>query len=208
MSTNQEFIIDFCTILLIGVISPGPGFLVTIKNAIAYPKSVVIMSVIGIATANALFAILAFSGLILILKEPVILSVIYILGGTYLLYLSYRLFLTKPIDNIEFNNSHDKKDCTFKSGFLLQISNPKALIFISSAISVSVPPSIDISISAIMILISFIISLLWYGGVAMIINYQKIRNYLLNKIHIVNRLSSLVIFIMSIKIYYSAIHLM
>ncbi|MGV7960727.1 LysE family transporter [Photorhabdus tasmaniensis] len=207
MSSEQGFIISFCTILLVGIASPGPGFLVTMKNAVTYSKSVAMMSVVGIATANSLFTTLALSGFTFILKEPVILSTLYILGGTYLLYLAYRLFRIKPMGDIELNTLSDKRDCTFRSGFILQLYNPKAILLISSAVSVSIPQDINISISVIMISMTFIISFLWYGGIVMIINYQKIRDYLLLKIHLVNKLSSLIIFFMAMKIYYSAMHL-
>ncbi|WP_445375148.1 LysE family translocator [Photorhabdus tasmaniensis] len=207
MSSEQGFIISFCTILLVGIASPGPGFLVTMKNAVTYSKSVAMMSVVGIATANSLFTTLALSGFTFILKEPVILSTLYILGGTYLLYLAYRLFRIKPMGDIKLNTLSDKRDCTFRSGFILQLYNPKAIFLISSAVSVSIPQDINISISVIMISMTFIISFLWYGGIVMIINYQKIRDYLLLKIHLVNKLSSLIIFFMAMKIYYSAMHL-
>ena len=123
----------FLAVAALTVLSPGPGVLMTITNALRFGFKGTVGGIFGIAagaffvagiSATALGAILAASA--------VAFAIMKFIGAAYLIYLGFRLWKAPPPD-FSSRSSHEARIVKrFGEGLSLQITNPKAIFFFLS----------------------------------------------------------------------------
>ena len=140
--------IDTLTLFLITtfvvVLSPGPAAIaVTAESASnGYRRSTLV--ILGIAIANVVFFILSATGIAaLIIASHTLFSVIKWVGVAYLLYLGFSAIFsaTGPLSIDKSKSQNVSRYKVFLRGFILEISNPKALLYFSALL----PQFVDIS---------------------------------------------------------------
>ncbi len=124
------------TIIFIGMISPGPDFMLVTRNSLIYPRKQALATAFGIVSGCLLHATYCILGLALIITKSVILfSTIKYAGACYLLYLGIKC-LTSKISNYETNfektSRHLSVRQAFLDGFLCNALNPKLAVFLLS----------------------------------------------------------------------------
>lgn len=195
--TEISLFVSFAVLLLIGVVSPGPAFFVTTQYALSDSKLVAVINVIGIALVNVLFAFIAMTGLSALTESKTTLGIIQFVGACYLFYIAYRLFRTQPIGD---NDIGRKKGNAFRylAGGITQLTNPKAFLFVTSAVTYSFQGELDLPFRTLIVLaITFLVSFFWYFGVCLLIGQATIKSFLVDRLHIVSRCSSIIIAFMA-----------
>lgn len=96
MQINIIVIVQTLSIMFFGVISPGPDFVLVLRNSLSSRQRAGIFSAIGVATGCLLSFGLVLVGLKIIFVHPLIKSVMSICGG----YLSYLGLLSWNAKNI------------------------------------------------------------------------------------------------------------
>ncbi len=139
-----ETLMLFLVTTFVVVLSPGPAAIaVTAESASnGFKRSVLAIS--GIAAANVVFFVLSATGIaVLIIASHTLFSVIKWVGVGYLLYLGFSAIFSDagPLSISPSNNKKGSKYKVFLRGFILEISNPKALLYFSALL----PQFIDIS---------------------------------------------------------------
>lgn len=82
-------------ITLLAAMSPGPDFIVVMKNALK-GKAQGYMTALGVASAILIHIAYCVAGIGIIISQSILLfQVIKIFGALYLLYLSYQLLKSK-----------------------------------------------------------------------------------------------------------------
>ena len=85
---------------------------------------------VGSLIGDATYAIIAFSGLGLIVQNNVVKFMVGLVGIGFLTYLAISAFRTKTIPKIEEDIKHDNKNRgAFISGAILSLTNPWAIAF-------------------------------------------------------------------------------
>lgn len=129
--------VAFATILL-----PGPAVILTINNSIQRGLLKSFAGILGIALAILLVATLSATSLGFVLANSVMaFTVVKILGAAYLIYLGIKMWRTKAVTNTHTNIKKSSLLKCFIEGFLVSISNPKAIVFFMSIF----PQFIDLS---------------------------------------------------------------
>jgi threonine/homoserine/homoserine lactone efflux protein len=109
--------------------SPGPGVFATVSRSITSGFINSSFLIVGIVVGDILFLILAIYGLSYIAQ---ILNELFILvkylGGSYLIYLGYKIWISRSKNEIELMNDFSHKT-NFYTGFFITLSNPKVIIF-------------------------------------------------------------------------------
>jgi RhtB (resistance to homoserine/threonine) family protein len=163
---------------LLGAISPGPDFIMTVKNSIRYSRRSGIFTGLGIGLGLAIHIIYCAAGVgYLISKSIILFSIIKFLGAGYLIYIGVVTFLSKGT-NIEIAEDKTIIDLTrfqaFKIGFLTNVLNPKATLFFLSlftfVINHDTPWYIVLIISAMMILTAIV----WFTLVAVFLTQKRV----------------------------------
>src|SRR5262250_3303955 len=79
--------------LAVGVISPGPSFVMVAKEAVSVSRANGLAAALGMGLGGTVFALVALAGLqAVLLAVPLLYSTLKVLGGLYLCYLGYRIY--------------------------------------------------------------------------------------------------------------------
>jgi threonine/homoserine/homoserine lactone efflux protein len=102
---------------------PGPNVLFVLARGLAGGRRAAVVSVLGVETATACFAVAAAFGLTaLLVSSEVAFAVVRWLGVGYLVFLAFRAFRVHEPTPVPAGRS-------FRQGFLVGISNPKVALF-------------------------------------------------------------------------------
>jgi threonine efflux protein len=84
--------------LAVGVVSPGPSFVMVARLAVATSRANGLGAAVGMGVGGAVFAVAALSGLqAVLLAVPSVYVALKLLGGLYLGYLGLRIFRSAKV---------------------------------------------------------------------------------------------------------------
>ncbi|MBO6716487.1 MAG: LysE family transporter [Rhizobiaceae bacterium] len=123
---------------------------------------------LGVSIGLGMYATLSMLGLSAVLTEFQWLAwAVRVLGGAYLVYLGVRLVLAKP-ETIEIDGEERRNGPhPLLFGFLVTLTNPKAIVLFASVFATSVTTSTPGWLMALMVCIVVASSLAWYSFVSL-----------------------------------------
>jgi RhtB (resistance to homoserine/threonine) family protein len=164
---------------LLAVISPGPDFVMAVRNSLKYSRKTGIHTAVGFGLGIATHITYCLAGLAVIISQSILLfNAIKILGAAYLIYIGIKSILAKS-SKIDVDAVTKKKDISpwqaVKIGYLTNILNPKATLFylglFTLVITSQTPPAVLAAASAIMV--ATIVA--WFSLVAVFMTNKHIR---------------------------------
>lgn len=206
----MESLILISTILAIhsfAWFTPGPLFVLIIRNSLVYSRKSGIWTAFGIAIGNFVHITYSVTGLSLILStSPLAFNIIKFFGVGYLVYMGIKTFLikveAKKVDSFD-QHSDISPFKAAKIGFLTNILSPKASLFFASIfasiMSSGSPFWIVIFLWIVMPLNSFFMASI----LSVFFTQKKVRNFYENHQHVVNKLLGMTLLVLAIMI---AIH--
>ncbi|PCJ27516.1 MAG: threonine transporter [SAR86 cluster bacterium] len=192
-------------VLLLGIMSPGPSFVLVARTSVAVSRTAGFTTAIGMGVGGAGFAIIALLGLqAVLLSVPVLYMALKILGGMYLIYLAIVIWrgAKQSIDNVCKNSASSYK--SFKLGLITQLSNPKTAIFYGSVFAALLPPNLPISTILVLAPTIFFLETGWYSLVAFVLSSTAPRKTYLNLKIVLDRLASGIIGTLGLKLIHDA----
>ncbi len=184
----------FASVQLAATMSPGPAFVMAVRNSMAHDRKIGILTALGLAIGVMAHVVFVIAGLsYLIAKSVFILNFIKYAGAAYLIYIGI-----KGLKSIKRNDSTiksevklDKEITIIKAismGFLTNLLNPKAVVFFTAVysqfIDVSTPLFMQISYGVTSIMVEF----LWFSGVAIVLTNPLIKSKFMSVVHVVERI--------------------
>lgn len=162
---NIIFISTILSIHILAWLTPGPLFVLIIRNSLIYSQKIGIFTAIGFLIGNIIHVTLAVFGISLIISTSSIASnIIKFLGAFYLIYLGIKTFvmeitIKKSLDDKNENISSLK---AIRIGFLTNILSPGAYLFFASifatVLSSDVPSWVIIFLAIAMPINTFIMA--------------------------------------------------
>lgn len=198
--------ISFFLMSLVVALSPGPDNLFVLMQSAAFGRHAGFCVIGGISLGIIIQVILQISGLsLLITHSPTAFFILQCLGACYLLYLAYLSFRFASASNYEKKAIELSNKALFRRGLLMNLSNPKAVLFLLSFLppavntSLSISPSLQIALLGTMFLLS---TWVVFGSIAFLagslkpflVNYPKVEVNL-------QRLSGVVFVILAISLF-------
>jgi RhtB (resistance to homoserine/threonine) family protein len=191
---------------LLAVISPGPDFAMVSRNSLIYSRRVGIYTALGIALGLGVHITYSLLGIGLIISRSIILfNTIKWIGALYLIYIGIKSLRAKP-QAPEIEKGIEKEQTlvsdfkAFKIGFLTNVLNPKATLFIlavfTQVFSLSTPLIVQIICGIEMIVATFI----WFSIVAGIFSHSQIKSKLKGIQHHIERVTGAVLIGLGIKV--------
>lgn len=132
-------------IILLAAISPGPDFIVVMKNAISHGKKAGLRTSLGISLGNTVHVTYCIIGIGAIITQSILVfQTIKIGGALYLLYLAYQLIRapkgsTAQAAHITTESTPRPYRSYIAEGFRANVLNPKATVFILSLFTQAIP---------------------------------------------------------------------
>ena len=176
----MEYLPLITTVLIahvLGVISPGPDFLLVSKNALTYNRRTGIWTAVGTGLGIGVHIIYCLAGLaVIISKSILVFNIIKILGAGYLIYLGIKSLRAKSTE-IKINQEKSQKEMTrslaIRTGFLCNVLNPKATLFFLSLFTLAIPPETPRTLLAALGILMVVSTILWFIMVSYLFSNKK-----------------------------------
>ena len=134
----------FFLMAAVTVLSPGPGVVMTLTNALRYGMRGTVGGILGIAFgALAVAAISATSLGVVLATSALAFTVLKFVGAAYLVYLGIRLWRSPPFRFVEQAAHTASFGKRFIEGLSLQLTNPKAIFFFLSVFPQFIDPQLN-----------------------------------------------------------------
>jgi threonine/homoserine/homoserine lactone efflux protein len=175
--------------LVVGVVSPGPSFVVVARTAIAVSRRDGLAAAFGMGVGGVRFASMALLGLQAVLAEIGWLYVgLRLLGGLYLIYLAVGLWrgAAQPLVLAQpAQRNPTSIVASFGRGLAAQISNPKTAIVYASVFAALLPAVVPVGLLITLPPLIFLVETSWYAVVAVVFSSGRPRAaYLRSKVWI------------------------
>lgn len=197
--------LQFSLVCTIGAISPGPSLAIVIRNNINYNRLAGIMTSIGHGLGIGLYATLAVLGLGFILQtNQTIFLLIQVLGLIFLFFLGL-IFIFQKQSKVEINDNQNQLNF-FLQGFIVAIINPKIIIWFTAIYSQFISIDASILFNLTLILTASIIDAIWYIIVSIIITGYGMKNFLISKKKLVQKITGFILLLISLSLLYNIIN--
>ncbi|MDA4844125.1 LysE family translocator [Hoeflea poritis] len=175
-------------IFLPALVLPGPDFIAVVRSSMTHGTGAGLMTTLGVSTGLAFYATLSLMGLSAILVDYQWLAwTVRILGGCYLAWLGLRLLFAKP-ETIDVSEGLErKKGSPFLFGFLVTLTNPKAIVLFASVFATAVTAATPAWLMMAMIALVFFSALLWYALVSLFMSSAPVMRRFQNARHWIER---------------------
>lgn len=110
----------------VAALTPGPDMLLLARITYAISKEKALQTLIGILCGNLIFLLIIYVGLYTLINTSLSLILLNAFGGMYLFYLAYMIARSRS-ESIELKT--DLLQSGFLSGLLINLTNPKAMLF-------------------------------------------------------------------------------
>ena len=166
---------------LVAMISPGPDFLITIRNALGIGRLAGVVTAIGIGLAIFIHVGYSIFGIALIISQSIILfNIIKYIGAVYLIYCGVMALKSKGWEmsaEKAKNKQKTLKRC-FIEGFMTNALNPKATLFFLALFTQVLTPETPLSWQIIFGSSIAVMVGIWFSFVSVILTQAKIRQKL------------------------------
>ncbi len=164
-------ILSVAIALTLGAMSPGPSFVMIARTALAVSRRDGVAAAVGMGIGGVLFSVVALLGLLALLAAVPLLHVgIRVLGGSYLLYLGYRIWrgARQPVTvgDVSAHGYPARLWRSFVLGLATQVSNPKTAVVYASVFASLLPREVPTFVLVTLPIMIFIIETSWYSVVA------------------------------------------
>jgi threonine/homoserine/homoserine lactone efflux protein len=172
----------------IAALTPGPDIFYIIRHGLCNGLKNALVAVLGILTGNIIYLSLVALGLSSLGKNVYFQIIVGILGSIYLFKISVAIFKEKVHLNLVCKKNKD----IYKEALLLNLSNPKAMIFFAVIIAPFMGKNIMLSCISLFLGIS-----LAFISAAIVSSKITIKD---NWLNLVNKIASFIFFFFGIKL--------
>jgi threonine/homoserine/homoserine lactone efflux protein len=177
----MEYLLPLATLTLVhlmAVISPGPGFLYIAKTAMAGGRAPALAASMGMAAGAVVWAVAAMLGTAVILQQAAwAYSALRIAGGLYLIYLAVMVWKHAQAAVVigSAKGQTTQVLAAVRNGFLIEMSNPKVIVFFGSIFFALLPPGAPFWVSAVALGIVLLNEAVWFSLVALLFSASRPR---------------------------------
>lgn len=188
---------------MLGVMIPGPDFVMIVRNSASNTRITGLVTALGLASGTLIHNTYSILGFGLLLKQyPIILQIVQYIGASYLAYIAIQCFRARKA-----SDSHAKKEAqhnpiskwqAYRMGFITDISNPNAALFIISLFSgISNIPMYNLLLCSFLLVF---LTFAWYGFVALALTHPPFQKKFLGYKHYINWVAGCCLILFSLRL--------
>ncbi len=195
---------------LLAVLSPGPDFVLTIRNSLVYSRRAGIYTAFGIVVGHVVHATYCLVGIGAILARSILLfNVFKWVGAAYLIYIGISSFQARQ-QHIEVARLQQNLDISswkaFRIGLLGDLLNPKATLFFLALFTQFIHPETPVIAQAAYGATIVGIAFVWYPLLAIVISQRRVRKTFQSISHWVERVTGAVLIALGLRLAISKAH--
>lgn len=173
------------SVMGIAVISPGPDFVMIVRNSVLYSRKAGLFTAIGFSLSICVHVFYTLAGIAAIISQSILLfSLMKYAGAAYLFYIGFKALRSKGFegnsDNVTVKEKADMIPLqALWSGFLTNLLNPKATLFFLAIFTQFIGPETPLSVQIFYGLTCAMIIWLWFSTVAIVLTDSRIKSIFL-----------------------------
>jgi len=177
---SVSILFSIAAVQLLAAASPGPTFVIVSRYSIGESRRRGLLVVSGVLLADLTWAVLAASGLgVLVLRYPAIYTVLQIAGAAYLTWLGGKMLIgvTRKREAARIGGGAPSATAcqAVRAGFLTNMTNPKSIAYYTSLFVVMMPPDPPIWLFAAVVFTAVLVSAAWWIAVALFFAVPPVR---------------------------------
>ena len=198
----------------LAVISPGPDFVLTVRNAVIYSRRIGILTSVGIGLGILVHVTYTLLGMAAVIASSIFLfAAIKYAGAAYLIYLGWQSLRSRgagqaAVEQALSVEGESPRSLTtgqaVRSGFLTNVLNPKATLFFlaifSQIIRVDTPPVWQVGYG---LTCAFMVTG-WFSIVSVVLTQGRVRSLFLRATKWIDRTCGALMIALGIKVALSA----
>lgn len=175
----MQTLLAMCAIHLVAMISPGPDFIMVVRNSVKYSPTTGRCTALGIALGLVVHMTYCILGLGIVISQSILLfNLIKYLGAAYLICIGIMSFMSKD-ESLDLTTQKEAKPLTtfaaMKMGFYVNALNPKATLAFVSLFSAFITPETPLSFQLSFATFVIISAALWFSLVASIFTIKQVQ---------------------------------
>lgn len=207
------FLTQWMTLVVVfslALISPGPDFVIAVRNAIVYSKRVGILTAAGFACGVLVHVTYTVFGIAAIIAQSVIVfNMIKWAGAAYLAYIGFKALRSEGMGQKAIDDATrvDKPidaslgDFTaFRTGFLTNLLNPKASLFFLAIFSQIIKPETPFVWQCVYGLTCALMCFGWFSVVTLVLNQGRVRTMFLKAAKWIDRTCGVLLIALGVKV--------
>lgn len=205
----MDIFLNWCLLFVVfglPLISPGPDFVVAVRNSIIYSRKAGLWTALGFALGVVIHVTYTLFGIATLIAQSVLLfNILKYAGAVYLLYIGYKSLRSVGFDK-SFSKDREKQKMdisalqAIRSGFLTNLLNPKATLFFLAVFSQFITPETTLTVQLLYGATCVIMTAIWFSIVAIILTNRKVKATFMQFTKWIDRLCGVVLITLGIKL--------
>lgn len=193
------------TVFSFAVVSPGPDFVIAVRNSVLHSRKIGVLTAVGIALGVCVHIFYTMIGIAALISQSVILfSIIKYAGAAYLIYIGFKSLTSKGHENGDGIKMPTLKPLSalqaLQNGFLTNLLNPKATMFFLAVFSQFITPETTAAVQVTYGLTCVIMTCLWFSLVAVVLTDKRIKAMFLNISKWIDRISGGILIALGVRL--------
>ena len=205
MTDSIALILTFLPVHFAVMVSPGPNFILLSTTALSTGRKDALRAAFGIAVGSLIWMLAAAIGVSALLEAlPALGVALKVVGGLYLVYLGYKLWVSRGLAGNGILSGEARKNDSFRRGLISNLTNPKSAAYFGSVFAVFLTGEVSPLALAALIPALFVMSIAWYAALATTFSSTAVRKPYLKYSRLINRISGTLLVALGVKMVGSA----
>lgn len=191
-------LVTFNVVLIVAIASPGPAMLMATQTTLSAGRTAGIAVGVGLGLMAAIWTMMALLGFGVVFELfPFLYVGAKVAGAAYLLYIAYRMWRSASVPAKVVIKPGRR---AFRQGFLVNLFNPKSVLFAAAVLVTVFPAGIGVTDSIVIVANHFLVEIAFYTALAFGMSTQAVaKRYMQAKIYI-DRAGSVVLGALGLRI--------
>ena len=200
-----ESALTVTVIATLAMVSPGPDFVLVVKNAARHSRQAALMATLGINLGIAVHMSYCILGLALIIAQtPWLFGLLKYAGAGYLIWIGVQALFSRADALGDGPTAHPRQPVSlrraFWEGLLCNLLNPKATLFFFSVFTQLLRPDSSLAEKALIGLVIFLLGVIYWPCVALAVQHPRVMALLHRAQRRIDRLLGGVLVALGVKV--------
>jgi RhtB (resistance to homoserine/threonine) family protein len=183
MEFLTEWLIVFA-MCLVAMMSPGPDFVMAVRNSLVYSRKSGIFTAFGFASGVCIHVAYCIVGIAAVISQSILaFNILKYIGAAYLVYVGWGALRSKGFSN-SVNGTEQARDITplkaWSMGFVTNVFNPKATMFFLALFTQVIDTHTPFSVQILYGITAVVLNVLWFSFVAIVLTHKPIKEKFLS----------------------------
>lgn len=193
---------------LVGLVSPGPDFFYISRKAMGDTRRNALLASIGITIGVAFWSLIVLFGLTFLNRTiPMFQYVLMLFGGSYLAYSGFQMVQIRKNAKLDEAKSQSSQSVwkEILGGLMINLSNPKIVVFFSSVLAGYVSNLSNLSDILFVLFILTGSAIIYFVLVSFLFSHKYVRNFYAKHNHYLDNFAGVIFILFGSRLIYEGI---